>query len=368
VRLKDVTPEAAARGLRTTRDSIAKRAKRRKKRRFEIIAVEDRVTATTEYNGLRHTDVVVEAVFEDIGLKHRVIREIEAASGPDTVLGTNTSTIPIATIAEAAEHPERVIGLHFFSPVEKMPLLEIIVTDRTAPEVAATSHAFAKKIGKTPIVVHDGPGFYVNRILAPYMNEAALLLEEGVSIEAIDRAMVDWGFPVGPITLFDEVGLDVALKSGAIMAEAFHDRISPNRVIESLVTDGRMGRKNGRGFFTYSEGRKGDPDENVYALIGSPERIELPETEIQERLSLGMINEAVRCLEDGILRTPRDGDVGAVFGIGFPPFRGGPFWYVDQTGAAAVLGRLRALEERYGPRFAPAPRLVQMAERGEKFF
>lgn len=367
-RLKDVTPEAVARGLRTTRESLISRAKKRRRPRHEVTQLTDRVEATHEYTGFRNLDLVVEAVFEDLDLKHRVLREIEAASGPETVLGSNTSTIPIARLAEAAERPENVIGLHFFSPVEKMPLLEIIVTERTAPWVIATSHQYGKRLGKTPIIVNDAPGFYANRILAPYMAETALLLEEGARIEEVDRALVEWGFPIGPVTLYDEVGLDVAEKAGRIMTEAFSHRMRPSEVIPRLTADGRLGRKNGRGFYLYEEGKKKGPDPSVYELIGVREHHSFPQLEIQHRVALLMVNEAIRCLEDGVLRSARDGDVGAVLGIGFPPFRGGPFWYVDQTGAARVLARLREMEARFGSRFAPAPLLVQKAEAGERFF
>jgi 3-hydroxyacyl-CoA dehydrogenase/enoyl-CoA hydratase/3-hydroxybutyryl-CoA epimerase len=369
VRLKDVKPEAAAKGLRTARDTLIKRARRRKARGFEITRVTDRVEATTEYRGFGGVDVVVEAVFEDVELKHRVIREIEEHSGPDSVLGTNTSTIPIARLAEASARPRNVIGLHFFSPVEKMPLLEIITHAGTAEWVTATAHAYGKQIGKTPIIVNDAPGFYANRILTPYMAEAALLLEEGVRMEEIDAAMTAWGYAVGPITLYDEVGLDVAQKAGKIMAAAFSDRMTPSNVVDRMVADDRLGRKNGRGFYTYDgEGKKGGPDESAYALFGSPAARTLPRAEIQDRLALTMVNEALRTLEEGVLRTARDGDVGAVLGIGFAPFRGGPFWFVDQTGAAQVLERLRALEAKHGKRFAPARLLEERAASGERFF
>ncbi|HEX7241846.1 MAG TPA: 3-hydroxyacyl-CoA dehydrogenase NAD-binding domain-containing protein, partial [Longimicrobiaceae bacterium] len=368
VRLKDVSPEAVAKGLRTARDTLVKRARRKKRPRHEVTQLTDRVEPTSEYTGFGAVELVVEAVFEDPELKHRVIREIEAALDPDAVLGTNTSTIPIARLAEAASRPQNVLGLHFFSPVDKMPLLEIIVHPGTDPAVTATGHAYGKRLGKTPIIVNDSPGFYANRILTPYMAEAALLLEEGVRMEEIDRAMTEWGYPVGPITLYDEVGLDVASKAGKIMAEAFADRMVPPTVIDRMVADGRMGRKNGKGFFRYEDGDRKGPDESVYALIGSPPRKAVPKAEIQERLALVMVNEAVRTLEEGVLRSARDGDVGAILGIGFPPFRGGPFWYVDQTGADRVLARLRALEAAHGPRFAPAPLLVEKAEGGGRFF
>ncbi|HET7233385.1 MAG TPA: 3-hydroxyacyl-CoA dehydrogenase NAD-binding domain-containing protein [Longimicrobium sp.] len=369
VRLKDVKPEAAAKGLKTARDTLVKRARRKKLKPYQITALTDRVEPTTEYTGFHAADVIVEAVFEDLSIKHAVLKEIEAHIGPDTVLGSNTSTIPIAQLAEAASRPENVIGLHFFSPVDKMPLLEIITHPGTAPWVTATSHAYGKKIGKTPIVVNDSPGFYANRILSPYMAEAALLLEEGAGIEEIDKAMTKWGYPVGPITLYDEVGLDVAQKAGKIMAAAFADRMKPSQVIDRMVGDGRLGRKNGKGFFKYGEdGKKAGTDDSVYALIGAAPRKQFSREEIQDRLGLMMVNEAVRTLEEGVLHSARDGDVGAVFGIGFPPFRGGPFWYVDTVGAADVVARLRKLEQAHGNRFAPAKMLVEYAEAGTKFF
>ncbi|HEU0055411.1 MAG TPA: 3-hydroxyacyl-CoA dehydrogenase NAD-binding domain-containing protein, partial [Longimicrobium sp.] len=369
VRLKDVKPEAAAKGLKTARDLLIKRAKRKKARSFEITRLIDRVEPTTEYSGFHSADVIVEAVFEEVSLKHRVIKEIEEHIGAETVLGSNTSTIPIAKLAEASSRPENVIGLHFFSPVDKMPLLEIITHPGTAHWVTATSHAYGKSIGKTPIVVNDSPGFYANRILSPYMAEAALLLEEGVPMEEIDRAMTSWGYPVGPITLYDEVGLGVAQKAGKIMSEAFADRFSPSEVIDRMVGDERMGKnQNGRGFYRYEDGKKKGPDESVYALIGAKPRKSVSKKEIQERLALMMVNEAVRTLEEGVLRSARDGDVGAVLGIGFPPFRGGPFWYIDQTGAQDVLDRLRALETAHGKRFAPAALLIEHARTGKKFF
>lgn len=367
VRLKDVSPEAVGKGLRTAQRSLVERAEKRRRPQHEVTALTDRVEPTTRYAGFGKVDLVVEAVYEDVDLKHRVIREIEAAAAPDSIIGSNTSTIPIATLIEAAERPGQVIGLHFFSPVEKMPLLEIIVTPQTSPDTIATSHRWAKRIGKTPIVVNDGPGFYVNRILGPYMNEAALLLQEGVAIEEIDAAMLDWGFPVGPITLFDEVGLDVAMKSGKIMQQAFSDRVAPSEVLPRLVEDGRLGRKNGRGFYRYEGGKRGGVDPSVYAVAGAAPRRTMPRAEIQERLALGMINEAVRCLGDGVLRSARDGDVGAVMGFGFPPFRGGPFWYIDQEGAASIVARLRALEAAHGSRFEPAPLLVRTSLAGERF-
>jgi 3-hydroxyacyl-CoA dehydrogenase/enoyl-CoA hydratase/3-hydroxybutyryl-CoA epimerase len=252
--------------------------------------------------------------------------------------------------------------------------------------VTATVVAYGKKLGKTVIVVNDGPGFYANRILSPYINEAGLLLDQGVAVDIIDKALVEFGFPVGPITLIDEVGLDVAVKAGKIMAEAFPERMQPAKSIQAVVAAGRYGRKSKKGFYSYdTEGKKGDVDQGVYSLFLSsghipidqsiattaPEsagRPEMPAVQIQQRAVLAMLNEAARCLSEGIIRSARDGDVGAVFGIGFPPFRGGPFRYMDSLGVNIVVQRLEDLNARFPGRFEPAEILLDMARRRQVFY
>jgi 3-hydroxyacyl-CoA dehydrogenase / enoyl-CoA hydratase / 3-hydroxybutyryl-CoA epimerase len=280
-----------------------------------------------------------------------------------------------------------VLGMHFFSPVHKMPLLEVITTPQVQPQVVATTVAYGKRLGKTVIVVNDGPGFYVNRILSPYINEAGILMDQGVAVDLIDKALVDFGFAVGPITLIDEVGLDVAVKAGKIMADAFPDRMQPANSIQAVVTAGRYGRKSRKGFYTYDkEGKKGDVDQSVYALFLAPGSIpvaksiappaasdttrpdDMPAAQIQQRTVLSMLNEAARCLSDGIIKSPRDGDVGAVFGIGFPPFRGGPFRYMDTLGVQIVVQRLEDLNARFPGRFEPADLLLEMARRRQVFY
>ena len=328
------------------------------------------VGGTVDYSGFENADLVIEAVFEDLNVKHQVLREVEPIIPEHGIFASNTSTIPIARIASAAARPDRVIGMHFFSPVHKMPLVEVIAPDETAPDVIATVVAFAKKIGKTVIVVRDAPGFYANRILSPYVNEAGRLLDEGARVEDIDRALVKFGFPVGPITLIDEVGLDVAGKVGNIIADSFGDRMVPSRTLQQVVSAGRYGRKGKKGFYLYDEaGKKGDVDESIYTLTpAGATRSTFTDEEIQERTVLAMVNEAVRTFEEGIIRSARDGDVGAVFGIGFPPFRGGPFRYVDAVGADAIVKRLEALNARYPNRFAPCDLLVEMSRSGDRFY
>jgi len=255
--------------------------------------------------------------------------------------------------------------------VHKMPLLEVIVTPQTLPEVAATAVEVGKTLGKTVIVVQDAPGFYVNRILAPYIAEAGRLLDDGVPIEAIDRAMRTFGFPVGPINLIDEVGLDVATKSGGIMSAAFPERIRASAALEKVAASGRLGRKGKQGFYAYdARGKRTGVDASVYALFRSGDaRTSLSADVIADRLALAMVNEAVRCLEDGIIRSARDGDIGAVFGIGFPPFRGGPFRHIDAVGAAEVVRRLDALAAAHGGGpYTAAPLLRRMAAEGMTFY
>ncbi len=370
VRFKDTRHEAVAKGIAAVRDVLNERLKKKQVTRQQFADQLSLVSGTVDYTGFSNVPLLIEAVFEDLAVKHAVLKEAEAVLPPDAIFASNTSTIPIHKIAAASRDASRVVGMHFFSPVHKMPLLEVIVTPQTAPDVVATTVAFVRKLTPTVIVVNDAPGFYVNRILAPYINEAGKLLDEGARIEAIDTAMLDYGFPVGPVTLLDEVGLDVAGKSGAIMAAAFGDRLQPSVTLGKVLAAGRLGRKGKKGFYFYDEkGKKGGVDASVYDLMptGST-RTAGNASDIPERLSLAMVNEAVRCVEEGILRAPRDGDIGAVFGIGFPPFRGGPLRVVDTIGAAELVRRLEALNARFPGRFEPAKLLREMARNGATFY
>jgi 3-hydroxyacyl-CoA dehydrogenase/enoyl-CoA hydratase/3-hydroxybutyryl-CoA epimerase len=317
---------------------------------------------------MARVDVLVEAVFEDLKLKQEMLRTFETLN-PKGIFATNTSSIPIGEIAAASGHPETVLGMHYFSPVNKMPLLEVIVTPRTADEATATAVALGKKQGKTVIVVGDGPGFFTSRVLAPYMNEAVMLLLEGASVEDIDGALTGFGFPVGPMTLLDEVGIDVGAKVAKVLHGAFGERMSVPEAMGKVLESGRLGRKNGKGFYTYGDPRKKKAvDETVYDVLpGGRKRKRVEREEIVERCVLQMVNESLLTLGEGILRSARDGDIGAVFGLGFPPFRGGPFRWIDAEGSARVLERMRRLEGRFGPRFRPAPLLVEHAAHGKPF-
>ena len=366
VRFRDTGLVAVAKGLGSARRILDDRLRRKRITKFEHRRLTALLSGTTDWTGFGRADLVIEAVFEDLAVKHAVFGELETHVGEDCILASNTSTIPIARIATVLRRPERMLGMHFFSPVEKMPLLEVIVTARTAPWVTATAVTFGRRMGKTVVVVRDEPGFWVNRILAPYLNEAGRLVAEGVAIDEIDDCLKRYGFPVGPITLLDEVGLDVGLKSSHVLHEAFGDRMAPVAGLEALVRAGRLGRKSGRGFYRYERGKRRGVDPSVRELLGvmGPS----PAAEIEDRLVYAMLNEAALALDAGVVRSPRDGDIAAIFGIGYPPFRGGPLRTIDRIGAARVVERLRRLASHYGPRYTPAPMLVRQAEQGNRFY
>ena len=369
VRLKDADLPRVGAGLKALAGIVDERVRRRSVSRRDAGRQLALVSGGIDFAGFHAADLVIEAVFEDLEIKRQVLREVEAVSRPDCIFASNTSTIPISRIAEASARPETVVGMHFFSPVHRMPLLEIVVGARTARETTVTAVAFGRRLGKTVVVVQDRPGFFVNRILAPYINEAGRLLTEGVPIALLDRAMTQWGFPVGPITLLDEVGLDVAAKAAHVMHQAFGDRLERSLDLDALVADRRLGRKNGRGFFLYRAGKKAGEDPTVYRALGlAPAERETDPDVVAERLAFAMLNEAARALEEGVIAQPRDGDVGALFGIGFPPFRGGPFRTLDALGARAAVDSLARLAATHGDRFAPAASLVAQAEHGGRFY
>jgi 3-hydroxyacyl-CoA dehydrogenase / enoyl-CoA hydratase / 3-hydroxybutyryl-CoA epimerase len=372
VRLKDKDHESLGRGLSAVRKLLDERVEKRRMSEVDRDRLMSHVSGTVDYSGFKSCDVVVEAVFEDLEVKHRVLKEVEAVTAPETIFASNTSSIPISRIAEVSSRPEMVVGMHYFSPVHKMPLLEVIRTKQTRDEVIATVVELGRKQGKTVIVVNDGVGFYTSRILGPYMNEAAWMLAEGVPVEVIDDAAIAFGFPVGPITLLDEVGIDTAAKVSKIAQDAFGDRLQSPGGLEKLVEDGRTGRKGGRGFYVYGKkkGKRKDVDESVYKVIGvKPNHREKRSLEeLGERLAIPMVCEAIRCLAEGILRNPRDGDIGAIFGLGFPPFRGGPFRYSDSLGPAELLRRVRSYADKHGKRFAPPELLIERASSGHRFY
>jgi 3-hydroxyacyl-CoA dehydrogenase/enoyl-CoA hydratase/3-hydroxybutyryl-CoA epimerase len=371
VRLCDTDDAALARALRASCGLLHEQLADRQFLPIEREAMLARITTATDYSGLRDAGVVIEAVFEELDLKQRVAENIERCGGREVIIASCTSSLPISKIAQAVEHPERVVGMHYFSPVHKMPLLEIVVTDQTADWVTATCVELGKRQGKVVIVVRDGVGFFSSRILAPYLHEATRLVSDGVPIDAVDRALVEWGFPVGPILLLDEVGIEVAEKVSRILHDAYGERMSAPSSFAQLLATGRRGKKNGRGFYLYGSYYKRDRrrvDSSVYDLFGVEPRADKPRADLIQRCVLSMVNEAARCFGEGTLRSASDGDVAAVLGLGFPAFRGGPFRYVDTLGALEVIRRLERYEKELGARFSPAPALVEMARRGDRFY
>ncbi|MEW6983328.1 fatty acid oxidation complex subunit alpha FadJ [Colwelliaceae bacterium 6471] len=371
VRIKDISHQGISHALKYGYDLLNKKIKRRFMRHSEMQKQLAMITGTIDYSGFKDVDIVVEAVFEDLALKQSMVDDIESNCSNKTIFASNTSSLPIGQIAKKAMRPENVIGLHYFSPVDKMPLAEIIAHESTSDQTISTTVAFAKKQGKTPIVVKDKAGFYVNRILAPYMNEAAILLLEGEPIDKLDKALVNYGFPVGPMQLLDEVGIDVGAKIGPILQAELGERFAAPAAFDKLLGDGRLGKKAQKGFYLYtdkaSKGKK-KVDESIYALLGIDANGKRSMTEIAERCVYMMLNEAARCLDESIVRNARDGDIGAIMGIGFPPFLGGPFRLIDKLGAQHVVSQLQQWQQTNGERYQPCEALVKMAEQNATYY
>ncbi len=369
VRIKERDDDALTSALRSVADLIREHAEKRKLSAADVERILYRVSASTEDDAFANCQVVIEAVFEDLALKQRLLAAVEEATPPTTVLASNTSSIPVARIAEKSKRKDRIVGMHYFSPVHRMPLLEVVRTPDTSDETVATAVALGQRQGKTVIVVRDGVGFYTSRVLAPYLNEAARMISEGIPIETIDQVARDVGFPVGPVTLLDEVGIDVAARVGAIAEAEYGERLPAPEGFERLVQDGRTGKKSGRGFYLYG-GRKKQVDPSVYEFLGvQPDRRTVHNVDrLRDRLVLQMVQEAIRAFDEHVVRSARDADVGAIFGLGFPAYTGGPLRMVDSVGASELVRRMRALEDLFGPRFAPPPRLLTMAREGARFY
>jgi 3-hydroxyacyl-CoA dehydrogenase/enoyl-CoA hydratase/3-hydroxybutyryl-CoA epimerase/3-hydroxyacyl-CoA dehydrogenase/enoyl-CoA hydratase/3-hydroxybutyryl-CoA epimerase/enoyl-CoA isomerase len=324
---------------------------------------------------LCHSDIIIEAIFENREAKRHLFARLEPLMRDDAILASNTSTIPINQLAEGLERPERFCGLHFFNPVRQMPLVEVIRGRKTSDATVATAVAYARALGKSPIVMNDGPGFLVNRLLLPYMNEAVLLLCEGADLQKIEKAAKSFGMPMGPFVLYDVVGIDVAVHAGGTMVEAYPDRVVPAQLLQQLVDRGRIGQKAGKGFFDYGPPKGGKPPRGVdsaevAALIDSCRSggaRKFSSEEITDRLFLPMLVEATRVLEDGIVNDVRDVDLGLILGIGFPPFKGGLFFWADTIGPAKIIEKLKQYAP-LGKRFEPTAMLTKVAQSGGKFY
>jgi 3-hydroxyacyl-CoA dehydrogenase/enoyl-CoA hydratase/3-hydroxybutyryl-CoA epimerase len=368
-RMKDIEPRALAHGYAAAASVWKESVVRRRLTEREMTGRMARLSGTLDYSGFARCEVTIEAVVEKLEVKRAVLAEWERAVPETAIFASNTSTIPIGQIAAAAGRPERVAGMHFFNPVHRMPLVEVIRGEKSSDETIATIFALAKKLGKTPVVVRDMPGFLVNRILAPYLSEAVRLVRERCRIEDVDRAMKDFGMPVGPLALLDDVGLDVAVKAGEVLQAAFRERIKSGGD-EALVAAGRLGRKSGGGFYDYPDGKRGEPSAAAYAAL----RVEpataspLSRDAIESRLVLPMVNEAAFCLEDGVVAGPGKLDLAMILGTGFPPFHGGLLRWADATGLPRVRSLLEELTGRFGSRFEPAPTIRRLADARGSFY
>ncbi len=368
VRMRDIHWNAIGGGLKAASRVWRRQFERRRLSRSEMLRKLARISGTTDWSGFSRADAVIEAVVENLQVKRQVLADFEAISRPDAIFATNTSTIPITQIAAQAKRPENVVGMHFFNPVDRMPLVEIIRGEKSSEMALVTTAALARRLGKTVVYCNDGPGFVVNRILGPYMNESGFLLEEGNTIESLDKAMVDFGMPMGPMALLDEVGIDVAAKVAGILTEAFGARMEKSTVVEKLYADGRHGKKNGKGLYRYADGKRLGPDPAVYKVLGIRAPHAADPKIVVERMVMAMINEASLILDEKIVASAGELDLAMIMGTGFPPFRGGLLRYADALGTPYIASRLDELSSNVGPRYRPNEPLKRLAARDGKFY
>ena len=371
VRMKDIHREAIVSGLQHAAGLFDDLVKRKKLRRREAVQGMSLISGGLGYEGFARQDLVVEAVVEKMDIKRIVLRETEDTVHKESVLATNTSSLSADEMASALARPENFVGMHFFNPVHRMPLVEVVRGTRSSDHAVATTYALALKLGKVPVVTKAGPGFLVNRILGPYMNEAGFLLADGASVEAVDRAAKKFGMPMGPLRLVDEVGIDISRHAGQSLHEALGDRLSPSPPLVALADSGRLGKKGGIGFYRYDNGKEKGSDPEIYAVLATtvpPVRATIGEREIRGRLVLAMVNEAARVLDEGIVGRASDVDLAMIMGTGFPPFRGGLLRFADTIHTRTILSRLNDFEERYGARFTPADLIRRLARETRGFY
>ena len=367
VRMRDISAEALTRAMNTVKKLIDTRGRRRRLPKAQTAGQLSLVYPTLELAGVRRAEFAMEAVIEDLDIKRKVFAELEVRMEDDAVLATNTSSLSVDALASGLNRPERFCGFHFFNPVHRMPLVEVVRGAKTSDATLVSAVELARRLGKTPVVVADSPGFVVNRILMPYLSEAMVLLEEGYPLVDIDKSMRLFGMPMGPFEVVDEVGLDVARKVAGVLSDAFPDRMTPSPSLDKLIAAGRLGRKNGRGFYRHG-GKKREPDPSLAETLGLSRERKAPNLDVlAERMVLAIVNEAARCVEEEVAADAGVVDLAMIFGAGFPPFRGGPLRYADTLGLQKVAARLTAFYAERGPRFEPAKIIQQLAQKGETF-
>ncbi|MBA2779971.1 fatty acid oxidation complex subunit alpha FadB [Billgrantia kenyensis] len=378
--MKDIKEEAVELGLKESRKLFAKQVERKKLTTEQMAEKLTLIRPTLSYGDFGHVDLVVEAVVENPKVKDAVLTEVEGRVSEGTILTSNTSTISITRLAQNLKRPENFCGMHFFNPVHRMPLVEVIRGEKTGDAAVAATVAYARAMGKTPIVVNDCPGFLVNRVLFPYFGGFSLLVEQGADFQRVDKVMEKFGWPMGPAYLLDVVGMDTAVHAGEVMAEGFPERMGQmggdgtKSAIQVMYENERLGQKNDKGFYAYEEDRKGKPkkvsDDKAYELVKQVAvgEKEFSDEDIIARMMVPLCLETVRCLEDNIVETPAEADMALIYGIGFPPFRGGALRYIDAMGVAEFVKLADGLAEELGPLYAPTDKLRQMAESGERFY
>ncbi len=367
VRLKDIRPDALLKGMQAARKIYDQPLKRKRIKSWDVDNKMAAITPTMDYSGFKNADMAIEAVVEDMTIKKKVFQELSREVSEQAIIGTNTSALSVTEMAGQVSNPSRVIGLHFFNPVHRMPLIEIITTPSTSPETIAATIHFVKRLGKTPILVKDSCGFLVNRILLGYINEAGRLLEEGMDMAMIDRVMTQFGMPMGPFLLSDEVGLDVGIKVLHILENGFGERFRPVAIFQKVFEKGMLGKKSGKGFYQHNKNRR--PNPAIDTLVKRTSGKKISGVECRSRMLYIMVNEAARCLEEKIIDGPDAVDMGMIMGTGFPPFRGGLLTYADNIGVDVITDALNRMTEQYhAERFKPCPYLLELLKNKKSFY
>ncbi|UCF30783.1 MAG: enoyl-CoA hydratase/isomerase family protein [bacterium] len=370
VRLIGRSTKSLGEAIKFLRQDVEDKHRKHRYTGVEADWIPTRLTVDTQVRGIARADVVIEAVAEEMDVKRSIFSSVAEAVSDTTAILTNTSSLSVTGMAGGVPNPERVAGFHFFNPVDRMPLVEVIRAGQTSPETVDRMAAFARRLGKVPVIVKDSPGFLVNRLLLPYLNEACFLLQEGADVQQVDRALLGFGMPMGAFLLLDQVGIDIVVHAGATMLEGFGDRMTPSPVLGALAEAGRLGKKSGKGFYAWDREGKHHTDPELPKLLDPylAGKGNIGSDDIVRRLIYPMINEAALCLDEGVVESVQAVDAAVILGAGFPPFTGGLLRYADSIGVREITDVLNGLAEEIDHRFVPSSRLMGMAERGEVFY